>query len=542
MMRSWFTVLAFCATVPALAATDPVVEAPAGKLRGVAIDDLRIFKGIPYAAPPIGANRWKPTQPMPTWSGVRNATAYGAACVQPKPRAESIYADEPPAMSEDCLFLNVWAPKGASNAPVIVWIHGGALVSGASNLSMYDGGKIAQQGMVFVSINYRLGILGYLAHPELSAESAENISGNYGLTDQTEALRWIQRNIAAFGGDPSNVTIAGESAGALSVMHLMTSPRAHGLFTKAIMQSTYMITLPELKQAKHGMPSAETTGVELAATMGASDLPALRAMDAPTLVSKAAAAGYFPLPTLDGRTLLRQTVDAFERGEQAKVPIIAGFNQGEIRSLRMLIPPVPADAATYEAAIRARYGDLADAFLEIYPSSELEGSILAITRDALYGWTAEKLMRTQTKLGERGYLYLFDHGYPTADSADLHAFHAAEIPYVFGNIDRTAPAWPEIPSTRAEWSYSRAMLEYWTSFAKSGEPHARGHLDWPAYGADRAYMHFADEATPRKGLMPGMFELNDEVVCRRRAQGDQSWNWNVGIVAPTLPKRGECAR
>jgi para-nitrobenzyl esterase len=224
------------------------------------------------------------------------------------------------------------------------------------------------------------------------------------------------------------------------------------------------------------------------------------------------------------------------------VPILAGFNAGEIRSLRMLIPPVPDDAATYESAIRARYADLADEFLEIYPSTNLQESILAITRDALYGWTAEKLARAQTALGESGFLYLFDHGYPAADSVDLHAFHAAEIPYAFGNIDRTTPVWPKIPDTRAERAFSDAMIEYWTSFAKAGEPRAPHQPDWPAYGSNRAYMHFAEKPQPRTRLMPGMFELHDEVVCRRRAQGEQAWNWNVGIVAPSLPPRGGCAR
>ncbi len=534
--------IALCVTLPVFAATAPVIETSAGKLRGVTVDDLNVFKGIPYALPPLGASRWKAPVSMPAWKGVRDATQFGAACVQPKPRAGSIYADEPPEMSEDCLFLNIWAPKNARKAPVFVWIYGGALTAGASNLSMYEGSKVASRGVVFVSINYRLGILGYLAHPQLSAESPEKISGNYGLKDQIEALRWIQRNIAAFGGDPANVTIAGESAGALSVMHLMTSPPARGLFAKAIAQSAYMISLPELKEPKYGGQSAESIGAQLATAINAPTLTALRSSDAATLVSAAARTGYFPMNNVDGRTLPRQIVDAFERGEQAKVPILAGFNEGEIRSLRILIPPVPAEAVTYESEIRARYADRADEFLKLYPSTNLEESILAITRDALYGWTAEKLVRSQTSLGERGFLYLFDHGYPAANSAGLHAFHAAEIPYVFGNIDRTAPDWPEIPDTSAERAFSDAMLEYWTSFARSGEPSASQQPDWPAYGSKRAYMHFAETPQPRTHLMPGMFELNDEVVCRRRAQGDQPWHWNVGIVAPALPPREGCAR
>ena len=541
MWSLWSVFVAMLVTLPVLA-TDVVVETPAGKLRGLVSEDLNVFKGIAYALPPLGANRWKPPVPIPAWKGVRDATQFGAACVQPKPRAGSIYADEPPVMSEDCLFLNIWSPKSARKVPVFVWIHGGALSAGASNLSMYEGGKLASRDVVFVSINYRLGILGYLAHPELSAESPQKISGNYGLKDQIEALRWIQRNIAAFGGDPANVTIAGESAGALSVMHLMASPLARGLFAKAIAQSAYMISLPDLKQPKHGGPSAESIGAQLATAIDATSLSALRSKDAAVLVTAAARTGYFPMNNVDGRTLPAQIVDVFERGEQAKVPILAGFNDGEIRSLRILIPPVPTDAKTYETEIRSRYADLADDFLQLYPSTNLEQSILAITRDALYGWTAEKLVRSQTALDEQGFLYLFDHGYPAADTAGLHASHAAEIPYVFGNIDRTAPDWPKIPETPAERAYSDAMLEYWSSFARTGAPRASRQADWPAYGSERAYMHFAEVPQRRAHLMPDMFELNEEVVCRRRAQGDQAWNWNVGIVAPALPPREDCAQ
>lgn len=520
----------------------PVVAAPAGKLRGEVSGELNVLKGIPYAQPPIGANRWKPPVSMPPWKGVRDARQFGTACIQPKPRAESIYADEPPMMSEDCLFLNVWAPKSARKAPVFVWIHGGALTSGASSIAMYDGSKMARRGVVVVSINYRLGILGYLAHPQLSAESPDKISGNYGLLDQIEALRWIKNNIAAFGGDPANVTIAGESAGALSVMHLMTSPPARGLFAKAIAQSAYMISLPELKRSNHGEQAAEDIGARLATAIGAPDLATLRSMDAVKMVEASVRTGYFPMSTVDGRILPRQIVDAFEQGEQAKVPVLAGFNAGEIRSLRILIPPVPTESTTYESTIRSRYADLADRFLQLYPSTNLEESILAITRDAMYGWTAEKLVRSQTALGQSGYLYLFDHGYPAAEAARLHAFHAAEIPYVFGTIDRTSARWPKIPSTAAEQSLSDAMLDYWTSFARAGNPRAAGQPDWPAYGSARAYMHFAGTPKPEQHLMPGMFELNDEVVCRRRAQRDQPWHWNVGIVSPTLPPRGGCAR
>jgi para-nitrobenzyl esterase len=535
-------VAGLCLSICVSAHSAAVVETPAGKLRGEASGTMRVFRGIPYAHPPVGAARWRPPAAMSPWSEVRDATRFGAACVQPRSRGGSIYADDLAALSEDCLFLNVWAREGLRDAPVFVWIHGGALTTGASSQTLYDGTKLAERGIVVVSINYRLGILGYLAHPQLSAESSEGISGNYGLLDQIEALRWVKRNIAAFGGDPANVTIAGESAGALSVMYLMASPRAHGLFAKAIAQSAYMISTPELKQARFGEEAAETIGTRLAAGVGAQDLAALRALDAAKLVDAAARAGYFPLGTVDGHVLPRQLVDVFDRGEQARVPIIAGFNSGEIRSLRFLAPPVPADAATYEAAIRSRYGDLADDFLKLYPSAEREESVLATTRDALYGWTAQRLVARQTAVGQRGFLYLFDHGYPAADAAGLHAFHAAELPYMFGTADRTSALWPKIPATPAEAAFSSAMIDYWTSFARSGEPTAAGAPTWPAYGTTRSHLRFGDVPRTGTNLMPGMYEFHEEVVCRRRAAGNQPWNWNVGIVSPDLPAPAEACR
>ena len=516
-------------------AGQPVVHAPAGALRGVAADGFEVFEGVPYAAPPVGAGRWKPPAEAAAWKGVRDAAAFGPACFQPKPRAGSIYAEPPVAMSEDCLSLNVWSPKGARKAPILVWIHGGSLVSGASSEPMYDGAALAKRGIVVVSINYRLGVLGYLAHPELSAESPDRVSGNYGLLDQIAALRWIQRNIAAFGGDPANVTIAGESAGGLSVMYLMASPPARGLFAKAIAQSAYMISTPTLREARFDHVPAETAGAALAAKLDAKGLADLRAMDAETLTTSALKAGFATFGTVDGKVLPGQLVDVFDRGEQARVPILAGFNSGEIRSLRVLAPPPPADAATYEAEIRKRYGDLADDYLKLYPSTDLAESVLLAPRDALYGWTAERLVAKQTAAGAPGYLYLFDHGYPAAEAAGLHAFHASEIPYVFGTAKTTPPAWPKNPDTPEEAKLSAAMIDYWTSFARDGVPRAAGQPAWRPYGAERAYLTFGEGPEPGVHLRPGMYELNEAVMCRRRAQGDISWNWNVGIVSPQLP-------
>jgi para-nitrobenzyl esterase len=521
--------------------TAPIVTTSAGLVEGQKERDLRIFKGIPYSSPPVGQARWKPPSKMTPWSGVRPATEFGPACTQPPGRDGSIYSNDLGPTSEDCLTLNVWVPVTAIKAPVFVWIHGGALVSGSSKEKVYDGARLAAQGIVVVSINYRLGVFGYLAHPELSAESPLGISGNYGLLDQIEALRWIRQNIGAFGGDPSNVTIAGESAGGLSVMYLMASPMAQGLFSKAIAQSAYMISTPELKQRRFGAPSAEEAGTTLAAAVHAPNITALRAMDAGTLAVAATAANFSPFGNIDGHVLTRQLVDVFDRGEQAPVPLLAGFNIGEIRSLTFLVLPDPANAAEYERIIRERYGDLANEFLRLYPSANVHESILATTRDALYGWTAERLVKKQAALGQPSFLYLFDHGYPAADAAGLNGFHASELPYVFGTPDRTPPRWPKIPATAEEEKFSDAMMQYWSSFARAGQPRASNQPAWPSYSPAEAYMAFRNVPQPSSQLFPGMYALHEEAVCRRKSSGEQPWNWNVGIASPRLSaKNAHC--
>ena len=529
--------LALAPAGPVAAGADPVVTAPAGAVRGEALDGVNAFRGIPYALPPTGWRRWRPPAEVPAWREARDATRFGPACPQPTARGTSIYAPaEPPEMSEDCLSLNVWTPEGAQDAPVFVWIHGGSLIAGSGSESMYDGARMAaEQGLVVVTINYRLGALGFLAHPELSAESRQGVSGNYALLDQVAALKWVERNIAAFGGDPDNVTIAGESAGALSVMYLMASPKARGLFDRAIAQSAYMLSTPELRASPHGQPAAEAVGVWLQAQLGKQNLAEMRAMDAQQLAETTPGLGYIPWGTIDGEVLPAQIVQTFDDGEQAPVPLLVGFNQGEIRTLRFLAPPVPADAAAYEAAIRERYGDLADAFLGLYPSSDLEESVLAAPRDALYGWTSVRMARLQTRLGQPAYLYLFDHSYPATDEAGLHAFHAAEIPYVFGAFDRLPPRWPAMPDTAEERSLSDAMMAYWASFARTGVPAAPGQPAWPAWDRAGSYMAFKDGPVARDRLMPGMFELRETEVCRRRAAGGTPWTWAVGVAAQPMP-------
>ena len=514
----------------------PLVTIDQGSLVGSFDKGLKIFKAIPYALAPTGNRRWRSPEPAASWPGTREAATFGPGCIQPPASPKSIYADEPASMSEDCLTLNIWAPERAKKMPVIVWIHGGALRGGYSGSPHYDGANFARRDIVFVSINYRLGVLGWLAHPDFSAESSNHVSGNYGLLDQIQALRWVRDNISAFGGDSNNVTIMGESAGALSVTYLMSSPLAKGLFHKAIAQSANSRAFPELRQSVYGLPSAEQIGVVVANSVGAADLKSLRAMDARLLERASRKARFMSQGTIDGWALPYQIIETFDRGEQAHVPLLAGFNSGEIRSQPYLVPPVPASAALYEAKIKERYRDLSSEFLRLYPSSDVKGNMLATVRDAVYGWATERMVRKQSALGLPAYLYLFDHCYPAAAKRGLCAFHASELPYVFGHVgaEATLPVnWPR-PEGEGERALSDVMMGYWVNFAKTGLPGKLGHVTWQAYSKGQAYMHFKDNAISANDPVSGMFEMQEELVKRRQKAGQQ-WFVNVGVVAPLMP-------
>lgn len=543
-MAAWSAALICGIAGSALA--QPVVRAPAGSVRGVEADGQHVFKGIPYALPPVGAQRWKPPVAVPAWGQVRDASNFGPACQQPGAPAGSIYAEVYQAMSEDCLSLSIWTPAKAKNAPVFVWIHGGNLIRGASSQAMFDGAALAKRGVVVVSINYRLGIFGYFAHRELSAESPQGTSGNYGVLDQIAALRWVRNNIGAFGGNAAKVTIAGESAGGLAILHLLASPQARGLFSKAIVQSASLMNIPELKTDRFGLPSDEANGDRLTAAMGAKNLADLRAIDGPRLTALAQQARFASTAIVDGKVLTRQLIDTFDRGEQARVPLMTGFTSGEIRTMRSILPGLPDiskfDAAQYEAVIRKNYGELADEFLRLYPATDIEGGIFAAARDGFFSWTSQRLVRSQAAIGQPAYLYFFDHGTPAADQAGIHAFHASEVPYMFGTIDRVTKLWPAIPDTAAERSLSDAMADYWASFTKSGVPSARSQPAWPSHNKRAAYMRFAGKPEVATDLLPRQYALHEQVICRRRAAGNIPWNWNAGVIAPPLPPATENCR
>ncbi len=518
-------------------AVAPLVEAPAGKLEGTQADGIRAFKGIPFAQPPVAKLRWRAPVPAARWDGVRKAKTFGKSCLQPPPNPASVYYGGALATSEDCLTLNIWSAVGTTRAPVMVWIHGGGLSGGSSAEPLYDGSKLAQKGIIVVSINYRLGLMGYLAHPTLSADSPDKLSGNYGLLDQIAALHWVRDNIAAFGGDPGQVTIAGESAGALSVIALLASPKAHGLFHRAISQSGYMPAYRALNRPALGLASAEDAGVALTKAAGVSD-KGLRSADPIALFQAGLATGWAPEPVIDGVTLPHQLAVTFGRGAQATVPVLAGFNEGEIRSLLFLAPKTPGSQAAYQADVRARFGDKAEAFLAVYPGTDPREDGMNAMRDGLYGWAAQYVARAQAAAGQPAYLYCFRHSTPAQHKRDLAAFHASEIPYAFGHVGPGAPIgpnWPKPPETAQEAALTDAMLNYWAAFVRTGVPSAPASPAWPRYTLiDRAYLDIVDTPVAKTDLQPAAFAWADGLVADRWKAG-RSWRFDIGFNAFPVP-------
>ncbi len=455
---------------------------------------------------------------------------------------QSIYYEYRPQTSEDCLYLNVWTPTTAledkaSALPVMVWIHGGSLINGGS--SAYDGAELARKNVVVVTINYRLNIFGYFAHPELTKESANATSGNQGTTDQIQALKWVQQNIGAFGGDPDNITIFGQSAGALSVEQLLVSPPAKGLFHKAIMQSPYFLpSVPTLV-------AAEKAGVGLAENIQPtlSNLAWLRALPAEKLLEHALVNHFHTEMVIDNWIMPAPIVNCFEQGLQQELPVLLGFNSGEAYGFtgsEGMLASEPGSPEQYVKDVIARYGDLADDYLKCYPPEDLREAVFAPVRDGIHGWASEKIARAIAEKSNT-YLYYFDHVPSWAENARLGAFHGAEIPYVFNNVKNhnlmAGPNWPAFLPNEADITLADIISGYWVAFARSGTPAVQGRRVWQAY-TDNAhhYMKFtAGAAQPDRNLLPGTFELHEKIEEKYRKHGDQRRTLgDVGLQAPII--------
>ncbi|NIA56957.1 carboxylesterase family protein [Massilia sp. TW-1] len=443
-----------------------------GEIEGVSGDGVTSYLGVPYAAAPTGDNRWRPPMPAKSWTGTFHADHFGANCQQ-RPAGKifrswtSEYLVDGP-ISEDCLYLNVWAPaaKRKQRLPVLVWIHGGGFVSGGATVPVYDGSHLATKGMVVVSINYRLGVYGFLSHPDLRKENPANASGNYGLLDQIAALHWVQDNISAFGGDPRRVTIAGQSAGAASVHYLIASPLAKGLFQRAIAQSGSGMGLPTADAA-----GSDGVGEQLLVRTGASDIASLRQLPVEKLDQ--AAEGLVLSPNVDGLVLPDQTYVGRNTND---VPVLTGLTADEGSALSASYGQATPEA--FAAGLVKRYGTLASEFAKWYPSDLTAGagtSAMQLERDrglaATWLWAKQRMSASRQPI----YVYYFKHVEPGPEAQRYGAFHSSEIPYVFGTLDRAA----DRSFTSADRQVSATMGGYWAKWVKTGNPNGAGLPAWP---------------------------------------------------------------
>lgn len=503
MLKSVVLVLcAIAVSLPRATAAQPAVPTTGGPVQGVPAADGAItsYKGIPYAAAPVGDRRWRAPEPPAAWTAVRRADQFGSSCMQTiveerKPWTYEFMAHN--AVSEDCLFLNVWTPAKAPDArlPVFFWIHGGGNVEGSAAVPIYDGAALARRGVVVVTINYRLGVFGFLAHPELTKEAGR--SGNYGSLDQLAALQWVRANIAAFGGDPGNVTIAGQSAGASGVHNLVASPLARGLFHRAIAESGSAYASPTPMAS---LADAEKVGVAFAAAKGAGGVKDLRAMPAAQLMARVGdAPGPAFRPAIDGRFLPADPIAIYARGEQNDVPELTGLNLDEGSSARDY-GAIPM--AQYEQAMHARFGPtLAPEFFARYPgATQAQSGVsqIAAAREAglasMHLW-AEHRARTAR---HQAFTYFWTHPMPGPDSARYGAFHTAEVPYVFNTLGQSNRPWRDEDRRLAE-----LLGAYWVNFMKSGDPNGTGLPRWAPFAAETAVtMELGPKPGPRPVARP----------------------------------------
>lgn len=488
-----------------VSAQKTVIRTDKGKVQGEfnAEENVRIFKGIPFAAPPVANLRWKAPQPAEKWKGKLRCTDFGPSPMQNTPQPFYCWTEEfiaqPAPLNEDCLYLNVWTSASSKKAkqPVFVWIYGGGLSSGSSNCAIYDGAEMAKQGVVFVSLNYRVGVFGFMAHPDLSTESGRQASGNYGFMDQIAALQWVQKNIAAFGGDPNNVTIAGQSAGAFSVNALIASPLTEGLFHKAILQSGGLLS----NFGQQDLGASEKAGIRFMEKTAATSIAELRAISAEKLqsVSNDPEIGRFGV-TLDGYVLPKDLSAHFKAGRQQQIPIMAGWVTGDGDFLGNTDKTV----AQYEADAKTTYGEQADTFLSIFPAPTTEAVKAQSSKITLLNFAGLPSHRLAGFNSKNSYLYQFGHVPPDKpDFPNYGAFHTSEVPYVLHTLHTWDRPWRPI-----DRDIENMMSAYWVNFAKTGNPNGAGLPEWQSYSNDSGHILVVEkEAASKAAFLKKEFDF-----------------------------------
>ncbi len=520
-------VFALACASAAFAQTSRPVRTQAGLVQGAVVDGVRVYKGIPFAAPPLGNLRWAPPQPPKAWKGVKRTVAYAPACMQ-IPVVEPSLGLDAVKVSEDCLYLNVWTPAKSSRErlPVMVWIYGGGFTIGATSMTQYDGVNLAKKGVVYVSVAYRLGPLGFLADPELSKQQGGH-SGNYGLLDQIAGLKWVKRNIAAFGGNPNKVTIFGESAGGISVSMLCASPLAKGLFQGAISESGGSFAPAHADHdAGENVPTlaqAEKTGAAFIAKLGVSSVAAARKLSAADIYKHVGGGLGGWWPNFDGYVLLGDQYKLYEEGKYNNTPILVGTNADEgalfVASTTM---------QKYKEGVEAGYGQYARNILAVYPDNSPKQALHSardLARDINFAWATWSWARLQNSSGgDKTFVYYFNHrpNYPHLPRfKSWGPAHGSEISFVFGNFTKGMPATPEDKKVSAQVS------SYWVNFAKYGNPNGKGLPNWPAFTNSKQMVMELDD--PSKAIpVPNLEQLKalDGYYAWRRKQETQRSSGN----------------
>jgi para-nitrobenzyl esterase len=507
-MKINFTLLILCFTT-IIFAQNTRVKTQNGKVEGVFNTDKTIcsYKGIPFAAPPIGNLRWKAPQPAKNWAGVRACTTFSASPMQSKPVPFMCWTEEfiaqPEPLSEDCLYLNIWTKKASKKdkKPVFVWIYGGGLSSGSSNCAIYDGEDMAKKGVVFVSLNYRVGVFGFMAHPELSKESGHNASGNYGFLDQIAALQWVQKNIAAFGGDPNNVTIAGQSAGSFSVNALVISPLAKGLFHKAIAQSGGLLS----KRLSKNLSEGEKQGEMVMHAANAQSIAELRQKTAEEIWTISTAKGIDRFGTiLDNYVLPTNIYAHYAKGLHNDVPLLTGWVTGD----GALMGPANTTAEKFKTDAQTNYGDKANDFLRIFTAQTDAEAKASQTKLGLFQFAALPSHLWAGFNKSTAYLYQFSHVPPDKPNfPNYGAFHTAEVPYALHTLHTWKRTWQQ-----TDYDLEKNISDYWVNFAKTGNPNGQGLPEWKSYDKQSGnIMELGDKVVLRPALFKKEFDFLEKV-------------------------------